>query len=127
MLFRSCVVGLQCKPTTQVKAQSNDFTSPLARMSNKSVAAQQNLICSTPLQTVQPKYTADRNESVPIDDNQPQAEANRNSQSEHVRSVDNQSERSMSIADLSTTSTLFGAGYKWTLQDDALLYSHVNE
>ena len=117
----------QCKPTTQVKAQSNDFTSPLARMSKKSVAAQQNLICSPPVQTVQPKHTADRNQSVPTDDNQPQVEANRNSQSEHARAVDIQSERSMSIADLSTSSTLFGAGYKWTLQDDALLYSHVNE
>ena len=119
----------QRKPTTQEEAQSGDITSPFARMSNHSLAPQHNILSSTPVQTNQSKHTADRNnsKSVPTSGNQPELVINRNSQSEHVRSVDNQSERSMSIDEASTTSALFGAGYKWTLQDDALLYSHVNE
>ena len=118
-----------CKPTAQVVAQSSEFTSRLAHQSNPGFAPQQNILFSTPAQTIQSKRIADKDnsKSSPTRDNQSTFEANRNSQSKHARAVDIQSEQSMSIADLSTTSTLFGAGYKWTLQDDALLYSHVNQ
>ena len=119
----------QCKPAAQVVTQSGEFTSRLAHHSNPGFAPQQNILCSTPAQAIQSKRIADKDnsKSSPTRDHQSTFEAGSNSQSEHVRSVDNQSERSMSIADLSTTSALFGAGYKWTLHDDALLYSHVNQ